>query len=153
MKIARTLVIVYGAVILGSAILYTSEPADPTFVQIPPRTAHVVGVWQGTWEEVLPSHLLVRDVTADRAGVLYLWEDARLNPAPYGGMRATARVSQGTLEWRGAGEYRFEPSPDGSRLVGTRRLLGNVARVEMRRLDPAPHISLLTLGTMADRED
>lgn len=108
---------------------------------LPPTAAapapDLSGTWQGTWKEIRPTRLVVESVNlADRTATLfYAWEDYPDGPFTHGLTRVRARIlPDGKLQWSYAGGYTFELSEDGSRLVGTRRLSGKMARVVMTRV-------------------
>ncbi len=83
---------------------------------------------------------------AGAAGATVVYE---LDDPPYGprGDRRliSARVTDGKMQWRYAGDHTFVMSADGTSLTGTREFAGKLARVVMRPV-PASESSLAIGG-------
>lgn len=108
---------------------------EDAVVPAPRALAALPGAWEGTWEEVLPTTLSVEQPSAGVAVLNYTWEDYDAGPFAHGLRNLWTKIAQdGTFTWSYFADYRFGLSENATHLVGTRRLAGKLARIEMRRV-------------------
>lgn len=100
------------------------------------EVAALVGVWEGKWDAVLPSRLIVEKIDAEWASIVYAWADDPQGRFGRGWTRLQARVgTDGTLRWGYPGLFTFEISEDYAALVGHTPREGRTAEVIMHRVE------------------
>jgi hypothetical protein len=139
-----------GACILGFRV-YGLAPAVGGSAAVrpsPSQLASIEGDWQGRWVEVAPTDLTIEriDLSDGRATIRYRWYDHPASSLNDAVVRIRARIEDGALTWRYAGEHRVHLAADGAHLLGARGLNGKQARVVMtrrpadRRVPDAAHL-------------
>src|SRR5262249_1768116 len=73
----------------------------PPSADLPREAAAFARTWEGAWNNVVSSRLVVEDIHADSARVVYAWADHPQGRFPGGWMRVDAQVLPGaTLYWQ-----------------------------------------------------
>ncbi len=89
------------------------------------------GAWQVVEAGVIPAHIIIQDLGAYSARILYSWEDS---PPERTWLSARARVlSDGKLYWGYPDAFRLTLSPDGQLLIGEQERGGWTALASYRR--------------------
>jgi hypothetical protein len=118
------------------------ELDQPPFAIIPPAPdlpatlAAFSGVWEGKWESVLRSRLIVEQVNLETAAVIYVWDNDALGQFPRGWVRITAAVLPGpALQWHSGSRFTFTMAEDAKSIRGTREV-EDIAVVVMTKMKP-----------------
>ena len=107
-------------------------------VDLPPELAAYSGTWEGAWDNVLKSRLIVEQIDAEVARVIYAWADHPQGRFKGGWARVRAKVLPGgKLQW---GDdkvtFTFEMAQDRMSIEGERENAGRVSIVTMRKVTP-----------------
>ncbi len=107
-------------------------PPDPGLA---PELAAFSGTWEGIWDGVLASRLIVEQIDADSARVVYIWGD---DPGGYfkaGWSRSRATTFPGgKIKWGGQIRFTFTMSRDRMSIEGERETQGRVNTVTMKKV-------------------
>jgi hypothetical protein len=93
--------IILSVVIMGGAASAATLPAPPEVrmtppaADLPPEVKAFFGTWEGTWDGVLASRLVVEEIDATYARVVYAWADDPQERFKGGWSRITAKVLPG----------------------------------------------------------
>jgi hypothetical protein len=109
---------------------------DPPAADLPPEVKAFFGTWEGTWDGVLPSRLVVEEIDATSARVVYAWADHPQGRFKGGWSRVRASVLPGgTLQWGSDVKFTFKMTPDRRSIEGAREEAGHIALVTMQKLE------------------
>jgi hypothetical protein len=111
---------------------------SPPSVELPANVAAFSGAWQGTWENVRPSRLVIESIDVDQARIAYGIVGVgrqRGAGAPASGRREATIAPDGRLTWGALAQFSFTISEDHQSLHGSVELPGEpiVGRVTMTR--------------------
>jgi len=109
----------------------------PPDEDISPELRAFSGSWAGRWDGILPSQLIVEEISADSAKIIYTWGD---HPSGYfkkGRIRRTAKAFPfGKIELAGETSLIFEIDIEEDVLYGTRESPTSISRIVMERKTP-----------------
>jgi len=144
-KIALVLALIAAVFVLTSTL--TGGVQVPAFslpeARIAPADApsppllRYVGTWEGSWEGVLPSRIVVEEIHPQWASLVYAWADHPVGTFKGGAARVRAKVVDGKLRWPFPGHFTFEVSEDGQTLVGFAKQPTDTAMIVMKRAKTA----------------
>ncbi len=132
---------------VGAAILWQKLPElpdipiEPAAPEVPASLAALLGTWEGEWTDGKLGRLVVRQVSRDRATVVYAWSNDPIegSEADFTTVTATVNAGERKLSWAPGRRFTFQLSADGRTLQGLRYARGTPIRVTMRRAsDQAP---------------
>src|SRR5262249_16217281 len=107
----------------------------PPSADLPREVAAFSGTWEGVWNNVISSRLVVEDIHADSARVVYAWADSPQGRFPGGWMRVDAQVLPGgKLQWQSkesGATFTFTMAKDRMSLAGEREVGGDVVMTVM----------------------
>jgi hypothetical protein len=110
----------------------------PPAADLPREVAAFSGTWEGAWDSVLASRLVVESITADAARVVYAWADHPREWFKGGWARVDAKVfPRGKLQWQSRESkviFTFTLAKDWMSLTGEREEGGNVSTVIMKKI-------------------
>src|SRR5262249_3453913 len=125
--------------VFGGTIEAAPLTIPPTVIMTPPvadlplDVAAFSGIWEGVWENVLPSRLAVEELTRDSAVVVYAYADDPQGRFPGGWGRYRVQVLPGgTLRWsnaQGTLTFTFTLTQDHRHLEGQKDEAGAIAHV------------------------
>jgi hypothetical protein len=137
-----TLSAILTLVLIGGAPSATILPAPPELhitvpaADLPPEVAAFSGTWEGTWDDVLPSRLVVEEIDTESARVVYAWADHPQGRFQAGWARVRARVLPGgTLQWGSDGKFTFTMARDRLSINGKWEEAGHIATVIMKKIE------------------
>ena len=117
------------------------KPVGITIIQpgpdLSPKLAAFSGIWEGKWDGVLPTRLIVERINATSAQVVYIWGADRQGRFKEGWHRNIAKVVPGRkIEFGGAGAplFIFTISKSGESISGERRYHGHINIVTMKKI-------------------
>jgi hypothetical protein len=136
LTILLTVVVMTGA---ASAATLPAPPEirmTPPAADLPPEVKAFFGTWEGTWDGVLPSRLVVEEIDATSARVVYAWADHPQGRFTGGWSRVRATVLPGgTLQWGSNVKFTFKMTQDRRSIEGAREEAGHIALVTMQKLE------------------
>jgi imidazolonepropionase-like amidohydrolase len=104
---------------------------------LPPELAAYSGTWEGAWGNVLKSRLVVEQIDAETARVIYAWADHPEGRFTGGWARVRAQVLPGgKLQWGDKVKFTFEMARDRMSIEGAREGAGEISTVIMRKVAP-----------------
>ncbi|MBI4236849.1 MAG: hypothetical protein HY696_00350 [Deltaproteobacteria bacterium] len=121
----------------------TALPAPPDIAIAPPPSdlapelAAFSGSWEGIWDGVLPSRLIVERIDATAARVVYIWARDPNGYFQAGYSRHSAKVLPGgKIEFGGSGRpyFVFTMSRDRTSIAGERESQGRINTTTMKRV-------------------
>ena len=93
----------------------------PPATDLPPEIAAFSGTWEGLWNGVLPSRLVVESIDAESARVVYAWADYSGQCLKGGWVRVRATVRPGgKLLWGSEQRFTFTMAEDRMHIEGER---------------------------------
>src|SRR5919199_4799334 len=109
----------------------------PPAADLPPELAAYSGTWEGAWDNVLKSRLVVEHIDAEAARVVYAWADHPQGRFKGGWTRVKAKVLPGgRLQWGDPVKFTFEIAQDRMSIAGEREAAGQISTVIMRKVAP-----------------
>jgi putative ABC transport system substrate-binding protein len=107
----------------------------PPAADLSPELAAYSGTWEGAWGNVLKSRLIVEQIDAESARVVYAWADHPQGRFKGGWARVRAKVLPGgRLQWGDKVKFMFEMAQDRRSIAGKREQAGDVSTVIMRKV-------------------
>lgn len=110
----------------------------PPAADLPPEVAAFSGTWEGPWNGVLPSRLVVESLDAESARVVYAWADYPGRCLKGGWVRVRATVLPGgKLLWGSESSFTFIMAEDRMHIAGEREEPAgrrNISTVVMKRV-------------------
>jgi imidazolonepropionase-like amidohydrolase len=104
---------------------------------LPPELAAYSGTWEGAWGNVLKSRLVVEQIDAEAARVVYAWADHPQGRFKGDWTRVKAKVLPGgKLQWGDPVKFTFEMAQDRMSIAGEREAAGQISTVIMRKVAP-----------------
>jgi hypothetical protein len=95
-----------------------------------------VAAFSGTWDGVLPSHLVVEAIDMVSARVVYTWADHPQGRFKGGWMRIRTKVLPGgTLQWGSHVKFTFTIAKDRLSIKGEREEAEHISLVIMQRVE------------------
>jgi hypothetical protein len=127
---------------IGGAPSATILPAPPELhitvpsAGLPPELAAFSGTWEGAWDDVLPSRLVVEEIDTESARVVYAWADHPQGRFQAGWSRVKAKVLPGgTLQWGSDGRFTFTMARDRLSINGKWEEADHLATVTMKKIE------------------
>jgi putative ABC transport system substrate-binding protein len=109
----------------------------PPAADLPPELAAYSGTWEGAWDNVLKSRLVVEHIDAEAARVVYAWADHPQGWFKGGWARVRAQMLPGgKLQWGDKVTFTFEMAQDRMSIEGKREGAGRISTVIMRKVAP-----------------
>jgi hypothetical protein len=113
-------------------------PMTPPAADLPREVAAFSGTWEGAWNSVVASRLVVESINADTARVVYAWADHPRGRFKGGWARVDAKVLPGgKLQWQSRESkaiFTFTMAKDRMSLEGEREEAGSVSAVLMKKI-------------------
>ena len=113
-----------------SGITITQPDSD-----LPPEVAAFSGTWEGIWDGVLLSRLIVERIDWTSARVVYVWAD---DPGGYfkagWGRHAANVLPGGKIQWGRDLRFTFTMSKDQMSIAGEREQGGRINTVTMKKV-------------------
>jgi hypothetical protein len=138
-----TLSAILTLVLIGGAPSATILPAPPELhitvpaANLPPEVAAFSGTWEGAWDDVLPSRLVVEEIDTESARVVYAWADHPQGRFQAGWSRVRVKVLPGgTLQWGSDGRFTFTMARDRLSINGKWEEAEHIATVIMKKIEP-----------------
>ena len=131
-----TLVIIAGA---PSATILPAPPEVHMTVpaaDLPPEVAAFSGTWEGAWDNVLPSRLVVEEIDTESARVVFAWADHPHGRFQAGWSRVRAKVLPGgTLQWGSGVKFTFTMARDRLSINGKWEEAEHSSTVMMKKIE------------------
>jgi putative ABC transport system substrate-binding protein len=109
----------------------------PPAADLPPELAAYAGTWEGAWGNVLQSRLIVEQIDAEAARVVYAWADHPQGQFKGRWTRVIAQVLPGgKLQWGDKRKFTFEMAQDHMSIEGRLEEAGHITTVIMRKVAP-----------------
>jgi hypothetical protein len=108
----------------------------PPAADLAPEVKAFFGTWEGTWDGVLASRLVVEAIDATSARVVYAWADDPQGQFTGGWVRVTTQVRpDGTLQWGSDEQFSFTMAKDQRSIEGARQQGEHRSRVTMQKIE------------------
>ena len=134
--------IILSAVIIGGAASTVTLPSPPELrmtppaADLPPEVTAFFGTWEGTWDGVLPSRLVVEEIDATSARVVYAWADDPKGRFKAGWSRVRAKILPGgALQWGSDVRFTFKMAADRRSIEGEREQAEHISLVTMQKIE------------------
>jgi len=140
-SVLALIVLVLTACVSGGMGTYLPAPSDVAITapasDLPPELAAFSGAWEGIWDGVLPSRLIVGRIDTTSARVVYIWAGDPNGYLKAGWSRYNAKVlPNGRIEFGGSGipHFVFTMSKDRTTIAGERDYRGRINTVTMKKI-------------------
>jgi hypothetical protein len=134
--------IILSVVIMGGAASAATLPAPPEVrmtppaADLPPEVKAFFGTREGTWDGVLASRLVVEEIDATYARVVYAWANDPQERFKGGWSRITAKVLPGGALQEGSDvKFTFKMAKDRRSIEGERARAEHISLVTMQKID------------------
>jgi hypothetical protein len=134
--------IIFSVVVMTGVTSAATLPAPPEIhmttpaTDLPPDVTAFFGTWEGIWDGGLASRLVVEEIDATSARVVYAWADDPQRHLKGGWVRVTTKVlPEGALQWGTDETFTFKMSKDHRSLEGEREQGEHISRVTMQKIE------------------
>jgi hypothetical protein len=134
--------IILSIVIMGGVASAAILPAPPELrmtppaADLPPEVAAFFGTWEGTWDGVLSSRLVVEEIDATSARVVYAWADDPQGRFKGGWSRIRAKILPGgALQWGSDVKFVFKMAKDHRSIEGEQEQAEHISLVTMQKIE------------------
>jgi hypothetical protein len=131
-----TLVIIAG---VPSATILPAPPEVHMTVpaaDLPPEVAAFSGTWEGAWDNMLPSRLVVEEIDTESARVVFAWADHPHGRFQAGWSRVRGKVLPGgTLQWGTDVKFTFTMARDRLSINGKWEEAEHSSTVMMKKIE------------------
>jgi hypothetical protein len=101
----------------------------------PARGDNLLRTWEGTWDGVLSSRLVVEEIDATSARVVYAWADDPQGRFTGGWSRIRAKILPGgALQWGSDVKFVFKMAKDHRSIEGEREQAEHISLVTMQKI-------------------
>ena len=103
---------------------------------LPREVAAFSGTWEGAWDDVLPSRLVVEEIDTESARVVYAWADHPQGRFQAGWSRVRAKVLPGgALQWGSDERFTFTMARDRLSINGKWEEAEHMSTVIMKKIE------------------
>jgi hypothetical protein len=124
---------------VASAAILPAPPEirmTPPAADLPPEVTAFFGTWEGTWDGILAGRLVVEEIDATSARVVYAWADDPQERFKGGWSRIRAKVLPGgVLQWGSDVKFTFKMTNDHHSIEGEREHAEHISLVTMQQID------------------
>ena len=139
-----TVLLVFVTILSGCAAgnMTVALPNPESVVTPPPaglasELAAFSGTWEGMWDGILQSRLIVETIDTKSARVVYVWGDHPSGAFKAGWQRYKAKIlPEGKLQWGSSVEFTFQMTKDRMSIKGERVRAGVISQVTMKKVGP-----------------